>query len=158
MGCIPVTTVTRTLLDLGALASVKQVERALDSAFRQRLTTIDRLDRCLQENAGRGRRGAGILRHLLAQRDPAAALLESPLEKRLLQILRQHGLPIPASQYRIYRDDRLVARVDFAYPELKLAIEADGYLFHSEKSDWERDRERDAELAEIGMECPESDS
>ncbi|MFN2524822.1 MAG: type IV toxin-antitoxin system AbiEi family antitoxin domain-containing protein [Actinomycetota bacterium] len=149
IGCIPVTTVARTLLDLGAVLPPPRVEKALDGALRKRLTSLNQLEQCLKANGGNGRRGAALLRRLLSERDPSSSLTESPLEEQLLRILRKHGLPTPVCQHKIFTDGRLVARVDFAYPELKIAIEADGYIFHSEKSDWEKDRERDAELLQL---------
>lgn len=150
LGCIPLTTATRTLFDLASASSPAQLGRALDSALRQRLTSLERLERCLQENTGRRQPGTRTLRHLLAERDPRAGLLESPLEDRLLKLMRRHNLPLPVCQYRIVSNGRTVARVDFAYPELKLAIEADGYIYHSEKADWDHDRDRDGELSELG--------
>ena len=56
---------------------------------------------------------------------------------------------MPARQYEI-RTDRLVARVDLAYPEARLAIEVDGYRHHSGRRAFDRDRERDNELKALG--------
>ena len=36
------------------------------------------------------------------------------------------GLPTPSAQYRVFDGDGFVARVDFAWPELRLALEYDG--------------------------------
>ena len=40
--------------------------------------------------------------------------------------------PAPVAQFRVFDDDGFVARLDFAYPELRLAIEYDG-LWHAER-------------------------
>lgn len=45
---------------------------------------------------------------------------------------------------------RFVARVDFAYPEAKLAIEIDGYRWHAGNDAWQRDRRRNNELSRLG--------
>ncbi|MFN2614759.1 MAG: endonuclease domain-containing protein [Actinomycetota bacterium] len=74
---------------------------------------------------------------------------ESVLETRLLRLMKVHRLPPPSLQHRV-RAGSSVARVDFAYPELKLAIEADGYRHHSRPVDWERDRRRRNRLTEAG--------
>ncbi len=37
---------------------------------------------------------------------------------------------------------QVVAEIDFANPELKIAIEVDGRAFHSDRRSFERDRER----------------
>jgi very-short-patch-repair endonuclease len=57
-------------------------------------------------------------------------------------------LPIP--QYGIRERGRLLARVDFAYPDIRLAIEVDGYRWHSGRAGWEHDLERRNKLTAIG--------
>ena len=56
--------------------------------------------------------------------------------------MQRAGLPPPVSQYEIRDQGKLLARVDFAYPEAMVAIEADGYRYHSGKVSWQRDRIR----------------
>jgi len=64
-------------------------------------------------------------------------------------MLRAAGLPEPEAQYEIHAAGRLVARVDFAYPELLLAIEVDGYRWHSARHHLDRDRDRRNDLTEL---------
>lgn len=61
------------------------------------------------------------------------------------------GLPPPVRQYEV-RDSKgkLVARVDFAYPEALIAVEADGHEFHSSRRDWQRERTRQNALIRLG--------
>jgi very-short-patch-repair endonuclease len=40
--------------------------------------------------------------------------------------------------------------LDFAYPDVKLAIEADSYVWHASLADWRRDRARNNELVALG--------
>lgn len=82
----------------------------------------------------RGSAQAGIVAGL------ADGLAESPQETRLRLLLHRAGLP-PVAQYRVFDDDGFVARVDFAYPELKVAIEYDG-LWHAERGAFLHDRRR----------------
>ena len=58
---------------------------------------------------------------------------DSPLETRFLQLLRRSRLPAPRRQYEIHDEGTFIARVDFAYPEIRLAVEVDGYRFHSSR-------------------------
>lgn len=141
-GRIPVTTPARTLLDLGSVASPDAVERALEDALRKRLTTVSRLTSALERSGGRGRRGTGVLKRLLDPRGSDQAALESALELELRRLLKKARLPEPVRQFEIRDGDSLIARVDFAYPELRLAIEADGYRYHSGRSAWQRDVSR----------------
>ena len=51
-------------------------------------------------------------------------------------------MPQPDMQFAIKANDRVIAVVDFAYPDARLAIEADGYRWHSGRVRWDRDRAR----------------
>jgi very-short-patch-repair endonuclease len=53
-------------------------------------------------------------------------------------------------QYRVLLPDGSEVFLDFAYPEVKLAIEADSYLWHASLASWQRDRARNGELVAIG--------
>lgn len=56
--------------------------------------------------------------------DPRA---ESPMETRSRLVLVQRGLPRPELQHRVFGEfGEFIARLDMAYPELKLAMEYDG--------------------------------
>jgi len=56
--------------------------------------------------------------------DPRA---ESPMETRSRLVLVLRGLPRPELQYRVFDEfGEFIARLDMAYPELKLAMEYDG--------------------------------
>lgn len=67
-------------------------------------------------------------------------------------MLIRAGLPSPEVQFRIVDEyGFVVARVDLAYPEPRLAIEYDG-AEHYTRYRGERDKERDAELAGYGWE------
>jgi very-short-patch-repair endonuclease len=125
---IPVTTVTRTIFDLAAVCGSSTVDLAIDNALRRRLTTPSDLRATLDRVAGRGRAGTQRLRGLL---DDRGVVTESEGERLLLRMLERHGLPRPVVQFEIRDDDgHLVARVDFAYPDLKIAIEYDSYEHH----------------------------
>ncbi|HEX2196196.1 MAG TPA: DUF559 domain-containing protein, partial [Actinomycetota bacterium] len=82
--------------------------------------------------------------------DRRGAPPESVLESRLARLLRRCGLPRPESQYRVVRGGRVVARLDFAYPDEMVAIEADGYRWHGDVARWQADLARRNELARLG--------
>ena len=150
MARIPVTTVHRTLVDLGAVVQADIVELALECALRRRMTSIDRLIRRLEDSSGPGFRGSGVLRLVLERRDPLAPPTESALETKFLQFLRRHKLPLPVRQ-RVVRDaSGFVARVDFIYTEANLVIEVDSRRHHLGPGDWERDLRRRNRLTAAG--------
>jgi len=54
------------------------------------------------------------------------------------------------AQYRVLMPDGGEVFLDFAYPDVLLAIEADSYLWHASLADWQRDRARNNELVALG--------
>lgn len=145
---IPVTSATRTLIDLAAVLSEDEFEEVLDDGLRRRLTTVARI-RWRVEQLG-CRRGMLVLRRSLDARDPGAAVPRSVLETRYLRILRRAGLPLPERQYPIRDGGRLIGVVDFAFPSVRLAIEVDGYRWHSGRVRWEKDLARRNALTSLG--------
>jgi hypothetical protein len=75
---------------------------------------------------------------------------ESPLELRVLALLRKAGLPRPVCQHEVRDRGSLIARLDLAYPDVKLAIEADGARYHSSLPDWRTDLRRRNALTSRG--------
>lgn len=147
-GVIRVTSVPRTILDLCAVVEPEAVELALESALRRRLATLDQITLRLAQT-GRTSRGRGVLRALV-DRHPETST-ESALESRVWRVLREGGLPLPLRQHEV-RDEngRFVARLDFAYPDSFVGIEADGHRFHSSRQDWSRDLARHNSLTALG--------
>ncbi len=147
---IPVTSIERTLLDLCAVLPELTAAMAIDDALRRRLTSIKLLDTLVGEVAKRGRRGCGILRRLIREREGLPATPHSPLETRFFQLVRRSSLPMPVCQHVIRNGSRFVARVDFAFPEAKLAVECQSKSWHSSKDAREADLARLAKLSDLG--------
>ena len=134
---IPVTTPARTLLDLGAVAPAEVVESALEDALMRRLVTFRPLTDTRARLGRSGRNGAGVLRDLVEGRDPATAPPQSVLEDGLLRLLRQGRLPEPVRQHEVGG-----VRLDFAYPHVRLAIEADSRIWHGGRLDIQRNSDK----------------
>ncbi|WP_104525561.1 endonuclease domain-containing protein [Blastococcus atacamensis] len=71
----------------------------------------------------------------------ADGLAGSPQETRLRLLVGRSPLPPPVAQFTVRDDNGFVARVDFAWPELRVALEYDG-LWHAEPGQFARDRQR----------------
>lgn len=134
---IPVTAPARTLLDLGSVAPHDVVESALEDALLRRLVTFELLTGTLSRLAGPGRRGAAVLRALVAERDPATAPTQSALEDELMRVLRRGGLPEPVRQYEVAG-----VRLDAAYPHVRFGIEADSRIWHGGRLDVQRNSDK----------------
>jgi hypothetical protein len=142
---IPVTSVARTLIDLSGAMSVQQLGIATDYARRHLFLTLPALQRSaagLYPAPGRRlSRIHAVLRARLEHHDET----ESGLEMRVLRAIVAAGLPEPVQQYWVDVGGKR-RRIDLAYPELKLAIEVDGYGTHSPRSAFDADRVRETEL------------
>jgi hypothetical protein len=142
VGGIPCTGPARTLLDLGAVMDHDRVRLALEDAFRKGLVNLVQLQEQLLRAGRKGRAGTATLRALLDSNAPLPGQTESPLEEELLRVINACGLPPPRTQFEVWENGLLIARVDAAYPDLRIGIEADGYEWHSAPPDWLRDRRR----------------
>jgi predicted transcriptional regulator of viral defense system len=150
IGVIPVTTPMRTLIDLAGCVGVSDLEDALDEAVRRDLVSIQRLTTRLRATSPNGRRGISSLATLTSERvgTPTSG---SDLENRVRRAFREGGLPIPVPQYKIYEPDgTFVAKVDFAYPHVRLAIEVDSVEHHFSRKAFEHDRVRQNRAVALG--------
>ena len=83
---------------------------------------------------------------LLRQRPDGRQRSQSAFERLLLRVLRDNGLPAPVSQHPLRLSSGRVVRLDVAYPDAKLAIEADSYAYHSSHVAWANDHVRNRDL------------
>ena len=134
---IPATTPARTLLDLGAVVPGHVMESALEDALMRRLVTLELLLTTIARLGGPGRRGAGVLRRFVEERDPATASTQSALEDAFLRLLRRARPCEPVRQHEVAG-----VRLDFAYPDLKLGIEADSRCWHGGPADVQRNSDK----------------
>ena len=147
---LPVTTVPRTLMDLGSIYPPSRCEEFLDAVLRGKLGTLDEVSDCFERLACRGRNGICNWRTVLTERDPTLGVPDSNLETSFAQMARNYALPRYESQFHVLRPSGKDAYFDFAYPSSNLGIEADSLRFHSDPSARERDYEREAELVAMG--------
>ena len=143
LGGIPVTSAARTILDLAAVVSRRELERAMAEAYARRLARRRELASLLARRSSRP--GARALKTLLDDAG-APALTRSEAEDRLLALIRAAEFPAPEVNVRIGRHE-----VDFLWRDQRLVVEVDGFAFHSSRAAFERDRRRDAELGTLGF-------
>ena len=138
---IPVTSVARTLVDLGQVVGERQLESALHRAMHRGLLRLEDLVeeyRCLSRP---GRHGAGPIGRLLRELDPGMAPAESELELQIVRVLRRASLPEPVRQFEVEVDCERF-RLDLAYPDRMLFLEGDGFGVHGLRPAFENDRRR----------------
>jgi hypothetical protein len=138
---IPVTTVPRTLLDLGGVTEHPVVRQATQDAVIRGLVAPEDL-LCVLERVGRrGRRGTAALREAV-ETSFLDKRLESRLEQELFELILRCEVPAPMPQFELRCVDGRQVRLDFAWPAQQVAVEADGRRWHATTTDFERDRAR----------------
>ncbi len=147
---IPVTNAGRTLLDVCSIVDPDVVEEALEDAIRRKLTTLSHIRWLARSRRGKGAKGIASLRRVIDDIGNQKAVSESRFETQLFRHLRRARLPLPIKQYEIFDGRRFIARPDFAYPHIRLAIEAHSYQFHSGRQKWESDIDRRDRIEEAG--------
>jgi very-short-patch-repair endonuclease len=135
-----VTSPERTLLDLAATVPQRELERAVNEAQVQRLTSTSILHPYLARRSHH--RGARALAEA-TRNEPR--LTRSEAERRMLELITKIGLPTPRTNVKVKGHE-----VDFLWPEQRLIVETDGYGPHGTRAAFERDRRRDAALIAAG--------
>lgn len=117
----------------------------LDAALHSAWCSRQALTRAVEEQ--RGRRGIVKVRALLELADGRA---ESAMESEARLVMIDHGLPTPELQYEISGRDGRRWRVDFAWPDARVAAEYDSVEWHAGRIEMLRDKSRFAGIQEAG--------
>lgn len=147
---IPVTNPLRTLCDIGSVVPNDVLGPAVERALVSRLVSVRGLRSAAEHARARGRRGPGALIRVLDSRALKDRPPDSVFESRVSALFRRFRLPMPVYQYSVRVDGRFLARVDFAYPDWRLAIEFDGHDSHRTPAQLQRDLTRQNLLVTAG--------
>ena len=135
---IPVTSVARTLADLGACVAPSRVEEAADGALRDGIVSIESLRRTLFELWRPGPTGLSTLARTLGA---DGAHPESWLERRSLEVFDRAGLPAPTLQ-AVHHAVGHTFRLDFSFADGQVVVEVSGHRTHSTRRQRQADAER----------------
>jgi very-short-patch-repair endonuclease len=124
INAIPVTTMARTLIDLGRVLD----DHAFDRLVREAMF-LRRFNEAQVRAALSRKRSRRLARYL---GDTSAT--QSDLEDRLLRICDRYRIPRPQTQHGTK------PRVDFIWPDERLVVEADGWRAHGTRHAFQRDR------------------
>ena len=127
LGPFRMTDALTTLLDLAATLDDVHWEWALEFGFRRKLFTPQEVDSGIARRSRQRRPGAVRARRVLSRRPANARPTGSQLETEFLQLVRPVGaIPEPERQRPVSRHGRIVARLDFAFPEVWAYTEVHG--------------------------------
>lgn len=146
---IPTTGPLRLAVDLGSVVSFDQYRRAVALLRRHHGVDWPSLDRIYRQHSIQGRNGCGALRDLLELHFGAEGAPEEVVEARCADVLTAAGLPAPQHQFEVVRPDGRMARLDLAYPKLRIGIETDGRV-HGEEEVRQADAVRRNQLQLLG--------
>jgi very-short-patch-repair endonuclease len=144
---IPVTTVSRTLVDLTDVLGPDRILRAMREADYLRLLDLDALSAAVQR--AHGRRRLRVLKQALAHHRPGQ-IVRGELEHRFDELVRAAGLPVPDTNVKVQTRRRRYT-VDCLWREQRVAVELDGRAAHARILAFESDRRKDAALSAIGL-------
>jgi hypothetical protein len=137
---IPVTTVARTLIDLGEVLDDRALARAVNDAQIKHRVRLNQVAALLIQHDGR--RSQPRLHALLNHSD---APTRSVLEDTFLAFVECHALPRPEVNQRVAGYE-----VDMLWRRQRLIAELDGRRFHEHSRAFEHDRDKDATLLAAG--------
>ena len=140
---IPVTSPSRTLLDIAPVATPKQLAEAIEAAERSRWLNPREMRKLIARNPKRP--GIKALKAALAAYDPIMRRTRSALERNFIRECKRLNVPKPISNEIVEG-----LEVDMFWPDAKVIVELDSWEFHKTKAAFERDRRRDAWLERRG--------
>ncbi|MBS1679246.1 MAG: DUF559 domain-containing protein [Actinobacteria bacterium] len=143
---MPVTSVTRTMLDLAGMLKEREVERAWNEMevreYRMRLSVPDLIERYP------GRRGTVTLARV-AERKTLVGITRNELEEAFLALIDRFDLPRPRLNVHLAIRGRFY-EIDCLWEDREVAIELDGGGAHGTNLAFHKDRERDRILTAEG--------
>jgi len=139
---IPATSPARTLLDNANSLTDGEIARAISDLRHARYLSLADLDELLTRHPPC--RAANRLRK--HTKNAPHTPTRSPFEDDFLPFLERYGLPKPEINTHIAGHE-----VDVLFRAHKLVVELDGWEFHSGRTAFESDRDRDADLLAAGI-------
>lgn len=143
---IPVTSASRTLVDLAGMVQPDHLAKALREADRLQSLDIMGIERVLARTAHRTGKGHKAMKEALHQ---YAALAphdtRSTLEDDFLRLIHQAHLPPPQTNVDVNG-----LRVDALWPTQRVVVELDGLAYHLNRHAFQNDRDRDRKLQLAG--------
>ena len=143
----PVTTPEWTAVEVARGLRRPRCLATLDAALRSGTCDRQGLARAAANQAGR--RGIVMVRELDSAGRRGEA--ESPMESEARLVMIDGRLPMPKLQYEVVDLSGRLWRLDFAWPDQRVAVEFDGFDYHSDPASLKRDRQKRAALQETAM-------
>lgn len=135
-------------MDLAGVVGGDRLDEAIDRGPGTRVFTLADLVGQIERRSERGRSGVGLLRGALDRRGYLGAPSPSVLESRVLRLLARGGIRPTGLEVTVVGATGLY-RLDITLAH-RLAMEVDGFAYHSDPEAMTRDHHRRNELSELG--------
>jgi predicted transcriptional regulator of viral defense system len=142
---IPVTSLSRTILDVAVTSRLRTVRRHLQLADDLKVFDLREMNDLLERT--KGHRGQAKVRAALDLYEERPVFTRSGLERRFLEVVREAGLPEPAMNHFVEGFE-----IDAWWGDHRFGVELDVYETHGSRLSFEEDRERDDALLHAGIE------
>jgi hypothetical protein len=141
---IPVTSLSRTILDLAVDSHPKTVARQIERADEAKVFDLREMRGLLDRS--KGHRGEPKVRAALDTYRPERKFTRSGFERRFLEVVREPGLPEPAMNVFVAGHE-----LDAYWEEARFGAELDTYETHGSRLSFEDDRVRDDDFLLAGI-------
>jgi very-short-patch-repair endonuclease len=139
----------RTIVDCATEVTAAELDDLVDRALAHRIVANRRLVTAVTRAPEfRYHRGRPPLLARFRARGVTGSPHPSVLESRMARVLRRHNIPDPKAEVSWGPDRRY--RLDFAFPEVRLVIEVDGWAGHFAPEKRRYDHRRDRALRQAG--------
>jgi len=144
-----VTTPARTIVDLAKIVQERRLEKIVDNALAGGIVDFDELVMLYLALTRQGKKGMPAVGRILRNRVDGELVPITVIEAKLFDLLIDIGIPAPRREFHAPWLDPIRGRVDFAYVDEGVLIEADSRRWHGLFDAFESDRRRDitAQLA-----------
>lgn len=148
LNAMRVTNPPRTILDLSRFFREERLTRVVDNALVGGIVEFDELADLYLALTRQGKKGMALMGEILAERADER-IPQTVIETKVFGVLCSAGLPPPVKQFHAPWLEPIDGRVDFAYIDERIVIEADSRRWHGLFKAFEADRRRDiaAQLA-----------
>src|SRR3954469_1427178 len=146
---VPCMSAARTIVDLSSRLSADRLGRLVDDGLRRGVLTVSGLDHEVRRFARIAPgRSPKTLQAVLADRVPGYHATGSDLEQDVFDAIVKGARPAPVRQYKVIVKGEPYY-IDMAYPEHRIAIEADGFDVHARRTIFDSDRVRQNDLVNL---------
>jgi very-short-patch-repair endonuclease len=147
---IRLTSPPRTLFDAADMIGASATASVLEQLLHEQRCTLGTVTDTLARLYHPRRPGSTTMLAVLRSRPAWRSALQSGLEAQVLEEIANQGLPTPTTQFRMSLPGGPAIAIDFAWPDLRVALEVDHPAWHAGGEESHRDKRRDRKLTSIG--------